>query len=624
MKRHGLLYVMTALLLILVFCLWAPSAPEEMLSFRIDSGGAIADISLWEAEDGRCYVFLPSYARPEDVRISVHSKAQVSINGIRLEDGMTCEAFAEGTVYGFSYTVLGITGQTEIRFLKSANISTMYIDTESGSMDYIHSEKGNKESGSMALYLPDGTLDHSGQIASIQGRGNVTWTDFAKKPYSLRLSGPADLLHLGSAEKWILLANADDLSQMRNKVIYDFADRVGLSYSPDSAWVDLYLNGEYAGLYLLCERNEVHPERVRIGEAGSFLVSLENRDRIAAQNYPFLETDAGQYLRIHYPEDPSAAQLEEMEGIWQSVENGILAEDDVDPVTGKTWMEQIDLDSWVKKYLVEEIFGNGDACFISQFFYLDGSHGEQKICAGPVWDYDHTMGSEGAWQLMAPNTLYANRYHVKAGFDTPWFSALYQKDVFYDRMKEIYRQEFLPLLKGFLYEYIEACGREISGAYVLNQVRWDISDGDLSVKTEYLQTFMEERIAFLNRIWLEEAPYHMVQADNARGNLYGYLVAFPGEPLTGLPWLADTETWKFLGWYDVQTGKAFHPEEPVSGDVAVQAKWQARPALWLGRIGKVISLPVLMLLLLLLLYLDRKREKTMGTGGGLPINDTGQ
>lgn len=603
--------IITVLLLVLIAFLCGNAGIEEIISFQILSGEDMQTISLWEQEKGRYYVFLPSYAKPENVKIILHTGCPVTLDHIKLENGMRCTHFSEGKAYPFSYIFLGKIRQGELIFLRSAGLATMYIETNSGGMSYIHSQKGNEESGKMTLYLPDGTVAHSGDLNTIQGRGNYTWKASEKKPYSIQLAEAADLLNLGSAQKWVLLANAGDPSHMRNKIIYDYADCVGMQYVPESDWVDLYLNGEYAGLYLLSERNEVHPNRVAIRENGSFLVSAELSDRISKQGYPYVATEAEQYLRIHYPENLTVAQLQEMDAIWQSVENAILAENDIDPFSGKTWMDQIDLDSWVQKYLIEEIFGNYDACHISQFFYCDGNDEKRKICAGPVWDYDNAMGSELAWQLQSANVLYANRYYVADGITTPWFHALYQKDLFYKRVVELYRNDFLPLLNGFLHEHIAACSKRIADAVTLDQIRWGSKIEDICEVTESLQIYMKKRTAFLNRIWIAQEPYFIVKADNEQGGIYAYYAIFPGETLLDLPVLKNTGTMNFLGWCNVATGEPFSSEEPVRQDMSIYARWQNRPLFWLRRLVETVPLPVLCLLFLVLLYVDRKRTQTI-------------
>lgn len=157
---------------------------------------------------------------------------------------------------------------------------------------------------------------------------------------------------MGKAKKWILLANAYDSSHLRNKIVLDASAAVGPPYTPECRWVDLYLNGEYAGLYLLTERNEVDSQRVDIAGNGSFLVSKDWETRFISRKRTYFTTDSHAALRILY----SDISTEELKSTWQSAENAILAEDGIDPVTGKSWQELIDMDSWVRRFLIEEVF----------------------------------------------------------------------------------------------------------------------------------------------------------------------------------------------------------------------------------------------------------------------------
>ena len=101
--------------------------------------------------------------------------------------------------------------------------------------------------------------------------------------------------------------------------------------------MDLYLNGNYAGLYLLSERNEVESQRVDIGETDSFLLSMEFEDRWNGTNYPAFLSMHGNLLRIHHAGMPADWARE----VWQSAEDAIFSEDGVDPRTGKGWEDLI-------------------------------------------------------------------------------------------------------------------------------------------------------------------------------------------------------------------------------------------------------------------------------------------
>jgi len=566
-------------------------------------------IKCWQDEDEKIYIFLPSYAGLSQIEIRLNTASPLYVGGLQLYDGMTCEEFEMNVPYVFTYKVMGISRETDLIFVQSAGVPTVFIDTDTGSMEYIHSKKGNEESGYIRIYEINGLYDYIGGIDSIKGRGNNTWDEFEKKPYSIVLSVEADLLDMGSARRWILLANADDHSNLRNKIVYDFAYLIGMPYVPESRWVDLYLNGEYVGLYLLCERNEVHPERVDISSEHGYLVSLEREDRLIAQGYQYISTDASQSLRIHYPDEISSEKMEESAVRWQHIENAILSPDGIDPVSGMHWIQMIDIDSWVYKYLIEEVFCSGDACYISQYFYWEES---DVVFAGPVWDFDHSLGSEAAWQLMDPNTMYANRLHVKDGYDSPWFYNLYRNEVFYNRVVDVYQSVFLPAIEEMFENRIFIYADQISAASDMNRIRW-FSDDEKNVTgyAEYISSFMRQRTAFLFGVWCENKEYCFVKADHGFGGFYGYFAVSPGECLTTLPVFEDTETSVFQGWYYADSGKPFDSSTPINEDIQVIARWTESTSHWIDRIGKLIPFALFMVLLLMvsLFSINQKNEK---------------
>lgn len=109
--------------------------------------------------------------------------------------------------------------------------------------------------------------------ATIKGRGNSTWSEAVsmgvKKPYKLKLSSKANLLGLGKTgngknKHWVLLANMIDHTNMRNEITYDFSRAMGLDCAMGSTGVVLILNGQYEGMYQLCEHVRVGNSRVNV------------------------------------------------------------------------------------------------------------------------------------------------------------------------------------------------------------------------------------------------------------------------------------------------------------------------------------------------------------------------
>lgn len=549
-------HIATALLLAaaVLCCLLSLRTEAPYLTAEIVRSGRTEQLRLWEGEPGQYLVFLPGWAETGNVTLRTNAEGKFLLDGEAVADGASCAGFETNKAYPLA-DARGNSAGT-LSFVPSGGVPSLFVQTRSGSMEFIHSFRGNSEAGSCRLYRQDGELDYSGSIENLKGRGNATWWGSDKKPYSLELAGSADLLGMGAAKKWVLLANGTEPSQIRNKAVLDFAAEAGLRYTPESRWVDLYLNGEYTGLYLLTERNEIHSQRVNIGTENTFLVSLELQSRLEEQGYPHIVTRAQQALRIH----ENYLDTAELAAIIQSAENAIMAEDGTDSVTGKHWTELIDLDSWAEKYLLEELFANGDACSISQYFYYDG----ETLFAGPAWDYDATM------LKLVPQTMYGNRFQACEGKPTPWFHELYQQEIFLNRVKQLYRERFRPLLVTLIGEGFDGYGNQISRAASANALRWPGTDTDAG--REQVKTYMQARMAFLDSLWLEEAPYCMVFVEFGPWINGAYYAVKPGECLPALPVYEDTAQTDYQGWYDMATDEPFDIQQPIYGDAAIYLK----------------------------------------------------
>lgn len=561
-------------------------------------GGRQERIPCWEDENGEYVLFLPSGADLSRVILSFGKDTQVTLQGKILEEGASCSGFRLDTPYEVSCTTAGITTERTLTFLQSAQLPSLYVDVLSGSMDIIHETKGNQESGSLRLYSPEGTLTYSGQMESLKGRGNSSWKK-EKKPYSLTLSREADLLGMGSAENWILLANDMDPSHLRNKAVYDLAGETDMAFAPESRWVDLYLNGEYAGVYLLSERNEIHPQRLDLPLSGSFLMSRESRWRLVSQNYRYIETDSGAALRIH----DSGLTEEDLYEIWQPAENAIFAEDGIDPITGKSWLELIDLDSWVMDYLTGEIFGNVDAGTISTYFYRDGRDPDGKIYAGPVWDYDLSMGSEGAWQLENVKAFFSDKPHIWSLEDTTWYYWLNRKPEFAARVRELYKEVYRPLVLELLETGLDDYAAQLQQAAALDQRRWETKSA--RDETEFIRQYMTQRLSFLDSVWIEDVQYcRVLVLWDPDCSAFSHAV-LPGETIPTLP--GYYESWEILGWHNAMTEEPFDEKQPIYEDTIVYLKRVPQPE---DDISSIQYAPMLVILgtLVILIPLDWKRR----------------
>lgn len=577
--------------------------------FLVDTGESVREIVPWRDGQGKYTVFLPSHAQLQQVRISCLGEESVLLGDQPMENGMSCGEISLEQTYAVQW------GQQtgEIVFLRSAEMPSVYVDTRSGDMAYIHSLKGSEEPGKMQIMLPDGSTSFSGSLRTFGGRGNATW-ELEKKPYKLELDQEADILGMGAAKKWVLLANTFDPSHIRNKTVLDAAAQVGLAYSPESTWVDLYLNGEYAGLYLLCEKNEIHPNRVDIEPSAGVLISIEKEDRLWEYGGSQFLTDGGIPIRVRQNPEEMIRVQEKL----ASLENAIAAPDGLDPATGRHWSDMIDLDSWAKKYLIEEVFGNLDAGSISQFFYWEG---DGKIFAGPVWDYDICMGNQNNWQIDTPQMLYSGRPHLWDPEDTPLYYSLYLKPEFRKRVEELYTQQFRPVLQTLLEDGMETDCSQIRQAARLNSIRWGTGSSDEA----YLQMrdYMTQRMAFLDSLWLDGEYYHLVSVYVNWHVMACYAVPDGGR-LEERIVPGGTDTIIYEGWYDWDTGLPFDFSAPIMGDRTIYLKetnllsaGEENNGFSLRKAVTYVPGAALAMLLLAVLTVDRKTRRREKEG----VND---
>lgn len=220
--------------------------------------------------------------------------------------------------------------------------------------------------------------------AKFKVRGNST-AQGAKKPYNIKFSEKQDLFGMGKAKKWCLLAECYDPTLLRNLLSRELAVELGLSYTPECTYVELYVDGCYNGLYLLSEAMEVGKDRIGLDlEAGDFLVEY-NRDRREEGITYITLTVRGEEHRFELdePEQPTAAEQEAIAAALQQLLEAAASEDWSD------FLAAADAESFAAYYLLNEVLKTTDCPDYSTYFHYRGG----IWYAGPVWDYDLCAGN---------------------------------------------------------------------------------------------------------------------------------------------------------------------------------------------------------------------------------------
>ena len=623
MKSRYMIGIVTCFLLVcLVFCGYitrknrSDDKPGVPLYAAIeDNEGAECIISAY-TQDENTYFFLPSYT--DMSRVKLHTEEKVYINNNSVTDDASCDKYQLNRSYKLT---VNNKDKGNIIFMRSSAVATMYIDTVTKSMDRIYRDKEYKEQVKVQLIDEKGEINYSGEKDELKGRGQTSWSyeQLEKKPFSLDLQEPYGLLGMKEGNKWALLANAKDRTNIKNKMVCDFAKDIGFC-APSSEYVDLYLNGEYNGLYLLSEKVDCVRE-IGFKENGSdFLFLRDFHPDVIAYNF---RTNDDQPIVLKQPAKCDNEKFESLKKHVQSMENSILSESGTDKTTGKQWTELIDVDSWIKKYLIEEVFMNSDGGFNSQYFYWMPDSGD-KIYAGPAWDYDIVLsGRTGKVFMLGQETLVSDITR------TSWYRALYKKDEFYNALVKEYKESFLPKLERLRDTDIDVMAGKLKDASYMNGIRWQgmVSTGSEGEALDRLKDRLTEHTEFLSSAWIEGKEYCNVRfkRENAATKYAPYAVE-KGKPFEDMPTNKELAVDENTVWCYGVNGDVFDPSAPVMEDIdlyekgsdkakrsqnSITNKIKSLIPLMILIIPLVIS-GILVIILIVLVVFDIRRNKDWG------------
>ncbi len=327
--------------------------------------------------------------------------------------------------------------------------------------------------------------------AGIKGRGNSTW-GLPKKPYNIKFDKKTDLFEIGSAKTWVLLANYLDKSMVRNFLSYTVAEALGSEYTTATQFVNLFINGEYQGLYLLTEKIQIGEERVDIAESDdednnfSFIVEMDSHAfKDGAEGVDYFSVNGRDYS-IKDPDcTPEQVGMVKafMEEAWDAIGSGDWRR--VDGI--------LNVDSFVSTYIVEELFHDADVDLTS-FYLFRGP--DEKLHSGPIWDFDLCAGNYNATRANDPDRLYAAEKSI-------WYSSLLRYDEFRgmvsDKLSESKTMITQALDRGLQYLDMN------EGDFVRNFERWPILDRHVTMNPFTLmlldtwQEHVDYTVSWLNR-----------------------------------------------------------------------------------------------------------------------------
>lgn len=373
----------------------------------------------------------------------------------------------------------------------------------------------------------------NGNIA-IEIRGSSS-KKFFKKSYSFetRDSNNADvdvsLLGFPEEEDWVLNGPYSDKTLIRNKLIYDLSRSIG-NYASRSVFVELNLNQEHQGVYVLLEKLKRDDNRIDISKlnedensgedlTGGYIIKIdhvgEDPDEYFTSNYPPPSATEGQLVNFAY-EEPGADEITTQQKNYiknyvAGFEDALNSENFTDPVSG--YLSYIDVSSFIDFFLINELANNVDAYRRSTYITKDKNG---KLRMGPVWDFNFSLGNADYCEAGETN-VWAYTFNERCGDHDQqvpfWWGRLLEDPAFVAQLKErwdkIRKDEFSDSsLNAMIDSYTNLL--ESSGAVSRNFETWMVLGMDLTGNNFVGETY-EEEISYLkdwisNRLtWLDGA-----------------------------------------------------------------------------------------------------------------------
>ncbi|MBE6672763.1 MAG: hypothetical protein E7599_04500 [Ruminococcaceae bacterium] len=346
-------------------------------------------------------------------------------------------------------------------------------------------------------------------IATVRTRGNGTMyigKKTGKFPYKLKFDEKINPFDTGDGKEkdWVLLANVGEATMLRDYAAKFMADLMGrFPYCPNAKPVNLYINGEYVGVYCLTEQVEAKDSRVPIndalkGDTNGFLVEL---DAYAGRT----ETENSFQVRDNFfavqSNVFSDTQLQYIKSYITEVDNAIYAgdRDALDAL--------VDMDSLVDMYLLQEYAKNTDVGFSSFYMYRDV---QGKLFFAPPWDFDLSFGNDKRLDNGSEQGLYVAEGREELVQSSLWYMQLMKHEWFYTLVTERWQTVSAEIVPQVI-EEVRAQASILAPMMEYNYKRWHFlgkfihqePDAIVALTTykehvDYLIRWMENR-----RLWLD-------------------------------------------------------------------------------------------------------------------------
>ena len=340
-------------------------------------------------------------------------------------------------------------------------------------------------------YPTDSGNIYSG-IAGIEIRGSYSAT-LPQKPYGIETrdtqgnNNNVSLFGMPQENDWILIANYNDKTFLRNILAFDLFEKMG-HYAPRTKLCEVVVNDIYNGIYVFTEKIKRDNGRVDIAKldlddnygdslTGGYIFRVDywdqNNSWISNYNNPNFPNDAVRYVH-NYPDydEITVQQKNYIQNLVGDFEDALWSNDFEDPILG--YRPYINTRSFIDYFIVNEFARNVDGFKKSRNFYKDKSSKDSLIYAGPVWDFDWAYKDHSS--SMINGSGWRHDYSGPTDVKPPgWYIRLLQDTTFANELNCRYfnlRNTILDTTN--IFSFIDSLSSMVSEPQNRHYTRWPI------------------------------------------------------------------------------------------------------------------------------------------------------
>ena len=509
--------------------------------------------------------------------------------------------------------------------LMYSQLPVLFIEMEESDREHIYKDRSVSPSASIALFSADGTNEYEGPI-TIKTRGNTSWREPEKKSFTIKLSKSTQLPYLEKGKSYTLVPNSMDNTFLCNALAFQLAKSLGI-FAPDFIFITLYINGNYMGIYQMTNKIEVGKRSVDIvdlekenkqvndrplndyptfseGElrmsgykkgvcinnpediTGGYRLDYNEAKCLLELSISGFVSQAGDPVRIKSPKHASREQVDYISNLYNQMETAFMSPTGVHPETGKHYSEYLDMESFARNFLIQEITQNIDGGLFSFLMYKDVGDSSLMV-AGPAWDFDRGMKKFDDPSLPFNRLLTVSKTTMKEKpFSGNLLYWLWQHEDFQNMAKRIFINELHTYVidSSRWQPYADSIIDLLQHDAECNRMRFAINyNKSYREDANAVKDFIKERDSFLYWLWTSDSSdivtVQVTGPINPRKSMTKELVMYgnktDGVTISPIPWeILYNRDPTLLGYYIYGTDSLVKDGTTFYHDQCLEIRWK--------------------------------------------------